>query len=401
MKRIGGAPSASARRWARAAPPSAASRAGARRATCATSGSTSTSRRCSTSPAPAATIADTERGFGATAARVAATAVPFAEALQAGGVAATAKHFPGPRRGDARTPTSPCSGSASRRRRCARVDEAPYRRFVAAGGDMVMLEHGDLPGLLAGAGRLLAVDRDRRAARAGSASRASRSPMPSKPSRCDAFGGPAKAGARRRARRHRPAALHRPRRRLGGPARPWSGSCARGTLDRGEFEASATTGSLDLRGRLGYLGRPARPPATPRGTARRGCGGGASARRSPAPPAGLASPRARTRSGPPCGSRGRRRRGRPAGRRWNSRNISAVQRPSPRTATISSITSSSPSSLEAVELELAVRARGRRGRGRTRPCGRRARRRAGRLRSASSSCSGEGVLPSKTSSTRR
>src|SRR6476659_3586927 len=44
---------------------------------------------------PGGDIAATERGFGSTPARVADTAVPFAEALQGGRVAATAKHFPG------------------------------------------------------------------------------------------------------------------------------------------------------------------------------------------------------------------------------------------------------------------------------------------------------------------
>jgi beta-N-acetylhexosaminidase len=44
---------------------------------------------------PGGFIAETERGFGATAARVAATAIPFARGLEAGGVAAAAKHFPG------------------------------------------------------------------------------------------------------------------------------------------------------------------------------------------------------------------------------------------------------------------------------------------------------------------
>src|SRR6188768_544513 len=42
---------------------------------------------------PGGTIAATDRGFGSTAAAVEATAVPFAEGLQAAGVAATAKHF--------------------------------------------------------------------------------------------------------------------------------------------------------------------------------------------------------------------------------------------------------------------------------------------------------------------
>src|SRR5690242_6991206 len=44
---------------------------------------------------PGGVIAETERSFGATAQRVAATAIPFAEGLQAGGVVATGKHFPG------------------------------------------------------------------------------------------------------------------------------------------------------------------------------------------------------------------------------------------------------------------------------------------------------------------
>jgi len=67
-----------------------------------------------------------------------ATAVPFAAALQAGGVAATGKHFPG--FGDARVSTDDAVqriGLSGRTLR--RVDEAPYRRFVAAGGGLVML----------------------------------------------------------------------------------------------------------------------------------------------------------------------------------------------------------------------------------------------------------------------
>ena len=44
---------------------------------------------------PGSDTEETERGFGSSAASVAATAIPFATALQEGGVAATAKHFPG------------------------------------------------------------------------------------------------------------------------------------------------------------------------------------------------------------------------------------------------------------------------------------------------------------------
>ena len=88
----------------------------------------------------------TERGFGSTAAAVSATAIPFAEALQEGGVAATAKHFPG--LGSARLNTDfavqrvPLSKATLRG-----VDEAPFRRFVAVGGEMVMIGSAIYPAL--------------------------------------------------------------------------------------------------------------------------------------------------------------------------------------------------------------------------------------------------------------
>lgn len=93
---------------------------------------------------PGGTIADTDRGFGATPAAVAATAVPFASALQKAGVAVTAKHFPG--LGAARVNTDFAVqridlGRATLRR----VDESPYRRFVAIGGDLVMLSTAIYP----------------------------------------------------------------------------------------------------------------------------------------------------------------------------------------------------------------------------------------------------------------
>ncbi len=94
---------------------------------------------------PGGVIAATERGFGASAAAVSATSIPFAEGLQAGGVAATAKHFPG-------------LGAATENTDFAvqriglpaatlrRVDEAPYRAFAAA-GDLVMLSTAIYPAL--------------------------------------------------------------------------------------------------------------------------------------------------------------------------------------------------------------------------------------------------------------
>lgn len=93
---------------------------------------------------PGGVIAETERSFGATAARVSATAIPFAEALQAGGIAATGKHFPG--FGDARENTDfsveriPLSKSELRA-----VDEKPYGAFIDAGGKLVMLSTAVYP----------------------------------------------------------------------------------------------------------------------------------------------------------------------------------------------------------------------------------------------------------------
>jgi beta-N-acetylhexosaminidase len=87
---------------------------------------------------PGGTIAATERGFGLTAERVTATAVPFAAGLQGGGVAATAKHFPGLGAAAANTDFAVQRVGLSKRA-LREVDEAPYRAFVAAGGDLVML----------------------------------------------------------------------------------------------------------------------------------------------------------------------------------------------------------------------------------------------------------------------
>jgi beta-N-acetylhexosaminidase len=93
---------------------------------------------------PGGDIAETERGFGATAARVAATAVPFAQGLEAGGVAATGKHFPG--LGSARLSTDVAVQRVGLSKAVLRkVDEAPYRGFVASGGRMLMLSTAIYP----------------------------------------------------------------------------------------------------------------------------------------------------------------------------------------------------------------------------------------------------------------
>ncbi len=95
---------------------------------------------------PGGTIAATERGFGSTAAAVTTAAIPFARGLQAGGVAATAKHFPGlgaaPENTDFAVQRIGLAKEVLRE-----VDEAPYRAFVAAGGDLVMLSTAIYPAL--------------------------------------------------------------------------------------------------------------------------------------------------------------------------------------------------------------------------------------------------------------
>jgi len=93
---------------------------------------------------PGGTIADTERGFGSTTARVTATAIPFATGLKEGGVAATAKHFPGLGAADENTDFEAQRIDLSKQTLRA-VDEAPYRRFIARGGAIVMLSTAIYP----------------------------------------------------------------------------------------------------------------------------------------------------------------------------------------------------------------------------------------------------------------
>jgi len=93
---------------------------------------------------PGGVIAETERSFGATAAKVEKTAIPFAKGLQAGGVAATGKHFPG--FGAARENTDFAVQRVDLSKHELRaVDEKPYAAFAAAGGKLVMLSTAIYP----------------------------------------------------------------------------------------------------------------------------------------------------------------------------------------------------------------------------------------------------------------
>jgi beta-N-acetylhexosaminidase len=93
---------------------------------------------------PGGVIAETGRGFGETASAVTRTAVPFAEGLQDGGVAATAKHFPGL---GAATENTDFEAQHLRlaKAEVRAVDEAPYRAYIAAGGKLVMLSTAIYP----------------------------------------------------------------------------------------------------------------------------------------------------------------------------------------------------------------------------------------------------------------
>ena len=87
---------------------------------------------------PGGNIAATDRGFGSTVKGVVRSAVPFATALEANGAAATAKHFPG--LGSVRLNTDDAVQKVRLSKAALRkVDEAAYRPFINAGIDMVMV----------------------------------------------------------------------------------------------------------------------------------------------------------------------------------------------------------------------------------------------------------------------
>ena len=93
---------------------------------------------------PGGVIAETERAFGTTPRQVATTAVPFARGLEAGGVVATAKHFPGLGAASENTDFAVQEIDLPEAR-LRLVDESPYEAFVRAGGRMVMLSTAIYP----------------------------------------------------------------------------------------------------------------------------------------------------------------------------------------------------------------------------------------------------------------
>jgi beta-N-acetylhexosaminidase len=93
---------------------------------------------------PGSAITETAREWGYTPSRVAAGAIPFAEGMREGGVAAVAKHFPG--LGAVRGNTdSDVQRIPLPKRTLRRVDEAAFRSFVEADGELVMVSAAIYP----------------------------------------------------------------------------------------------------------------------------------------------------------------------------------------------------------------------------------------------------------------
>jgi beta-N-acetylhexosaminidase len=84
-------------------------------------------------------IAAQARAFSTDPQRVASLATAFAQGLVGGGVAATAKHFPG--LGRARVSTDVAAVTVTASRAQLDVDLLPYRRLIAAGVPLVMLSN--------------------------------------------------------------------------------------------------------------------------------------------------------------------------------------------------------------------------------------------------------------------
>jgi len=95
---------------------------------------------------PGGEIADTARGFAPTPDGVIGTGLAFARGLERGGVAATAKHFPGFGRARANTDDASQTIPTARKRLRSR-DERPFRAFADEKGALVMLANAVYPAL--------------------------------------------------------------------------------------------------------------------------------------------------------------------------------------------------------------------------------------------------------------
>jgi beta-N-acetylhexosaminidase len=89
-------------------------------------------------------IHEEHRSFGTSTAALSETAIPFGSGLQAGGVAATGKHFPGLGAADVNTDVGVERIELSRET-LREVDEAPFLDLAAAGGKLVMMSSAIYP----------------------------------------------------------------------------------------------------------------------------------------------------------------------------------------------------------------------------------------------------------------
>ena len=87
---------------------------------------------------PGSAIRAQHRSFAGKPRRVIRTAIPFANAIEQRGVATTGKHFPGLGAAAENTDLA-VQRIRLKRRELRRIDERPYRAFVARDGDMVMI----------------------------------------------------------------------------------------------------------------------------------------------------------------------------------------------------------------------------------------------------------------------
>jgi beta-N-acetylhexosaminidase len=94
---------------------------------------------------PSAFIAAQARAFSRDPRRVATLAAAFARGVEAGGVAATAKHFPGLGRATVNTDVAAVTVDASRAQ--LEHDLTPYRALIAAHVPLVMLSNATYPAL--------------------------------------------------------------------------------------------------------------------------------------------------------------------------------------------------------------------------------------------------------------
>jgi len=192
-------------------------------------------------------IRDEERSFGASAAKVSETAVPFGSALQAGGVAATGKHFPGLGAAEVNTDFGVVEIELSKGQLRA-IDEDPFENFAAAGGRLVMMSNAiypafsDRPAVFTRA--LASVElRDRLGFEGVSISDALQAAA------AEAFGGPAKVG-RAAARAGTDLLLFRQYQAAARAGSALRAALRTRTLPRSEFVSSAQR-VLDLRASLG------------------------------------------------------------------------------------------------------------------------------------------------------